>query len=228
MQRYKLRLLIAFLTFCAGITVVEAVRFLHQVEDAIVDHFYSVRQTDINSIDASNGFSESNEVYNAILREKFPLNSEFRLLVVESETTGCPMYEDEAFQKDFGREGPFNKSVRGLIPEADLDTVNNYLAANEVSGSLMLSAPDLNIALVFTPDVDLEHIGSFWFEFYRKYPNSYGLISFSEVGFNERHDQAFVYVAHSCGGTCGAGDYVLLAKTNGKWVILRDEVLWVS
>jgi hypothetical protein len=49
---------------------------------------------------------------------------------------------------------------------------------------------------------------------------------FSNIGFNNRHDEAFVYAGHhSCVGLCDAAGYILLSKTNGKWLILRDEVV---
>ena len=71
-------------------------------------------------------------------------------------------------------------------------------------------------------------VENFWARFYKKYPNSSGLVFFSKVGFNDRHDQAFVYVGRTCGGLCGAGEYVLLNKVNGQWVVRDEEGLWVS
>ena len=221
MKNIKLRLLVAFLTFSAGLTVVAAVRFIHRVESSIVDRVYSGSENDISSIDVAASPFESNEVYSVILHAKFPSDSKGKLLVVVPETTGCSLYEDESTQKDFGPRGPFAVTVKDLMPEIDVDTASNYLAVNKLGGPLVVSVPDLNIAVVNPAEL---RDGLF----YKKYPNFDGVISLSQVGFNERHDQALVYVAYTCGGLCGSGSYVLLARTNGRWLILRDEGLWVS
>lgn len=68
-----------------------------------------------------------------------------------------------------------------------------------------------------------------WEKFYRKYPQTRGFATFSRVGFNADKTQALVYQAHSCGGLCGGGSYILLTRTNGGWTIKgRVGPTWVS
>jgi len=172
--------------------------------------------------------AEANEVYNVILREKFPLKGDLKLLVLDSQVTAYVPYENAAMRKELGKAGPFSTTIQRLIPEAETETLNNHLTANSFSGPLTVSAPDLNIAIANVSDLIDSDVGTFWSEFYKRYPNSYGIIYFSRVGFNNRFDQAFVYVQQSCADTCGAGSYVLLGKTNGNWHILHEEVLWTS
>jgi hypothetical protein len=71
-------------------------------------------------------------------------------------------------------------------------------------------------------------VDRFWTRFYKKYPKSPGIIFFSNIGFNDRNNQAFLYAGRQCGGLCGSGKYVLLKKENGAWVIQEKMELWVS
>jgi hypothetical protein len=71
--------------------------------------------------------------------------------------------------------------------------------------------------------------GTSWRGFYESYPNSVGYIVLSRVGFNPERDQAFLYIGRGCGGLCGEGYYVLLAKNGGgAWSVKHKDILWVS
>jgi hypothetical protein len=69
-----------------------------------------------------------------------------------------------------------------------------------------------------------------WDEFYRRYPDSAGLLAMSRVGFNAGRDTAFLYVGSSSGPRSGAGCFVLLqkSKASGRWYIVKHIPLWVS
>jgi hypothetical protein len=67
-----------------------------------------------------------------------------------------------------------------------------------------------------------------WSKFYAKYPNSSGIISFSNPGFNRGYTQAVVSTGRGCGGLCGAGYFVLLAKEHGVWTVKTKAETWVS
>jgi hypothetical protein len=71
--------------------------------------------------------------------------------------------------------------------------------------------------------------GTSWQGFHKSYPNSVGYIFISRVGFNPNQDQAFLYIGVSCGGLCGEGYYVLLAKDGGAtWCVKHKDMLWIS
>jgi hypothetical protein len=173
-------------------------------------------------------FEDSNQIYSLIIREKYLVNDKFKLVVFQSETTSCPFYENE-FLKDSGRKRSqtFQQSIKEIIPAAELQTLDNYLARNKASGELMVSNLGFNYVLVKDNDLPPDRL-DFWAKFYDKYPNSPGVIYFSNVGFNENHDQAFVYVGRTCDGLCGSGEYVLLSKADGTWKIVGEQGLWVS
>ena len=67
-----------------------------------------------------------------------------------------------------------------------------------------------------------------WKEFYKRYPKSSGYWSFSLVGYDIKGIEALVYVGHHCGGLCGTGHLVLLAKENGHWIVKNRVTLWIS
>jgi len=67
-----------------------------------------------------------------------------------------------------------------------------------------------------------------WKDFYKRYPKSSGYWSFSPVGYDTKGTEALVYVGHHCGGLCGTGHLVLLAKENGHWIVKNRVMLWIS
>ncbi len=50
----------------------------------------------------------------------------------------------------------------------------------------------------------------------------------SRVAFTRSQDQALVYVEYTCGGLCGAGEWIWLQKSALSWRILRRYETWVS
>jgi hypothetical protein len=67
-----------------------------------------------------------------------------------------------------------------------------------------------------------------WSSFYHTYPDSRGFLRFSRVAINRSATQAFLYVEHRCGGLCGTGHHVFLSKQDGKWVVKKTHLLWIS
>ncbi|HEY8781681.1 MAG TPA: hypothetical protein VIM16_08715 [Mucilaginibacter sp.] len=55
-----------------------------------------------------------------------------------------------------------------------------------------------------------------------------GTFSMSSVFFNKERNKAFVYTTFVCGGLCGEGRDIYLAKRKGKWVIVWKRTDWVS
>lgn len=55
-----------------------------------------------------------------------------------------------------------------------------------------------------------------------------GIFASSRPGFNQRRDQALVYVEVICGDGCGSGDLVLLSKIDGAWRRIGFLPLWAS
>jgi hypothetical protein len=67
-----------------------------------------------------------------------------------------------------------------------------------------------------------------WMGFYTKHPKAGGIWSFSRPGYNNRKDEAVLYVTHSCGWLCGTGHLYLLTKEHDQWKVKNRLFLWIS
>jgi hypothetical protein len=56
-----------------------------------------------------------------------------------------------------------------------------------------------------------------WPKFYKKFPRSYGLLTFYRPGFNTERTRATLPVNWSCGGFCGRGNVYFLEKAGDEW-----------
>jgi len=176
---------------------------------------------------------ESEAVYQSVLDQNFAQDGA-KLLVIEDETTGCPMYEDPEIRIKFGPETKsFAEIVSEKMQSAETSTIENYLERNKISEKIAIPT-DVGSKHLLVGKKELASVfrkGEFdmgWTRFYKKYPDSTGLIFFSKVGFSSDHNQAMLYAGRQCGGLCGSGSYLLLNKRNGKWVVEKDMGLWVS
>jgi hypothetical protein len=70
--------------------------------------------------------------------------------------------------------------------------------------------------------------GQGWGYFYSRYQGSSGIIGLSNIGYNHLMNQAVVSTSKSCGGKCGAENYVVLDKKNGVWIVKAKIMTWVS
>jgi len=226
MRRHSIRLFIAILTFTLGISIF----WVSQVTSTLVDRFLTTNNTDVSPVTLPhlNSDEEANEIYRVLVHRQFTRNDEIELIVIKAETTSCPMYEDESVAEKWEITEPFHQMMSKSMPEAEMQTLDNYLLMNKTGQKLKVWNLGVNSVIVTNSDLPDSKFENFWDRFYRKYPNSPGLMFFSKVGFNDRHEQAFLYMGKSCGGLCGVGKYVLLNKVNGEWVVSNEQELWVS
>ena len=88
----------------------------------------------------------------------------------------------------------------------------------------------VNYQLLTQEEVDelrLLDEASGWKLLYEKYPNSYGFLYLSRVGFNADFTQALVYTESFHYEYFLEGGYYLMTKQDGRWVIENDYV-WQS
>lgn len=229
MLRHVVRVSVAILTFTIGITLVWTLELIPRVETMLVDDYFTVDESvlcDFSPV-LVGSTQDTNEIYRLIIRERYTFR-DTRLIVLRSGTTRYPLYEDDALRQEYYHSQSYHQMVKEFMPEVDSETLDNYLAVNQTSQPLLVSDLATNYVIVTDLDLHLDDINNFWPAFYKQYPGSSGLISFSNVGFNEQHDQAFLYASRSCGGLCGEGSYFLLKKVNGRWEIVKEQGLWVS
>jgi hypothetical protein len=228
MLNHGVRLLVAISTFTIGIAIVWTLQLIPKLENAVVDRFWNVKTSDVSPVSLVDSVADANEIYRLLVQRDFVSNNEIKLIVLRAETTGCPMYEDESIRQKMEFSRSFHEMLAESMPEAATQTLDNYLAVNQGSKPLRVANLGVDYVLVKDSDFPAGRYDQFWARFYERYPKSSGILFFSEVGFNDRHDQAFLYAGRTCGGLCGGGEYVLLRKVNGKWEIQKEHDLWVS
>jgi hypothetical protein len=64
-------------------------------------------------------------------------------------------------------------------------------------------------------------------QFSRRFPDNYGYLTFSRIGFSRDLTEAVFYTEHAC-GMCGEGKYVFMRKVNGHWMIEGEAPTWIS
>jgi hypothetical protein len=168
-------------------------------------------------------------VYAAVIEKLFAGNkvtfdtqSPVRLLVIRNRTL------DENHPLLKRHEYSWEYTINQLSPISP-ETIFAYKAQNKESSPLK-DPFNLKIKHVLVEDELLSRIlkGGRWEEFYQKYPDSGGFISFSQVGFNSEMNQALVYFEHWCQSLCGSGIYVLLDKGKDGWKVTKRHRSWIS
>ena len=112
------------------------------------------------------------------------------------------------------------------------DTVEHF-NSRRLSTCHLKPQLDATISYRFISGEELKEIfekgvASGWKTFYKKYPKSSGYWDFSPVGYSSNGTKALVYLGHHCGGLCGTGHLVLLAKENDRWRVKNRVMLWIS
>jgi hypothetical protein len=173
---------------------------------------------------------EKYAVYSALIKDMY-VNERVNLLVIET-TDECPKPSEDNKASDENVEQMRRELVKAL-PGLERGTVEDFLAQSNKCEPLGRQF-DIPISYVLVTNKEIERlfrkggVGGGWKRFYGEYQDSSGIISFSNVGFNAEMNQAFVYTGKSCGGLCGAGYEVLLAKKDGVWKITAKTMTWVS
>ena len=154
---------------------------------------------------------EEYAVYSTIIQKEF-LSKEIDLVVIENSTLD---YE-QANRKSISKE------LDWTFSNLEATTIDSYVVKVRKSHKLS-NLFKLPVKYVLVDKKDDEKLfqkgGGGWNAFYKKYPRSPGIIGLSRVGFNKPMSQALLYVRVWCGGLCGEGTWVILAKEKEGWAI---------
>jgi hypothetical protein len=152
--------------------------------------------------------------------------------IVISDTTQSG--DDEGLHDENGRPIPWEKtaeSLRKKTPTLQQTTIDSFREVNAKQASLRRSFhPAIDYELVDSIKIDsiFTNKGDPWGAYYKQFPGSQGILTFSRVGFSADGRQAFFYVSNRCGGLCGGGRYVVMENSNGRWIIGKEVEKWVS
>jgi hypothetical protein len=118
----------------------------------------------------------------------------------------------------------WNKSL-GVEQETLDDFASKAEQIDLLSKHFKLSVPYSLISLESLQKIFRPSAYEGWEAFYKKYPDSSGIISFSRIGFNKRKDQALVYVDVSRCSRWMEGSYMLFFKVKNKWVLRTKKIV---
>lgn len=203
--------------------------------------FISSKKVDNSPIIADSFFENDSITKEYIIREQYAVYSTLikdlyidertKLLVFDEETTGClpPIDNEEMIGLKQQMEDYAINELSALLPQTISDFQNksrqcNLLDSQFSSPIKFVIASKSDISNIFRENDIIDG----WQRFYEKFPNSSGLINYSNIGFNSEMTQAFVYTGRGCGGKCGAGYYVVLQKKRNIWVVVDKFNSWVS
>jgi hypothetical protein len=159
---------------------------------------------------------EEYNVYSVLINTRY-LDERIKLIVIEENTTkSTAEVSDELIKQN--------------MPELQQETVDDFKTANEQS-YLLQREFNLPVNYVLISQEELNGIfggGRGWDNFYNKYSDSQGIMTFSRVGFNAERSQALVCVGNQYHFLAGAGYIVLLVKEDGIWRVKHEVMSWIS
>ncbi len=184
-----------------------------------------------NSVAQSDRDTDSDEVYAAAvawrLYDPSPAPKPKQLIFLETtepyrclaEAGRCPSSVRESLDEFFGQ------ALRGGL-------LDEYFEQNKDRGPLSKSFPTaLPKAWLSEEEKDAlfkKYEQGAWQVLFSRYPGARSFMALSRVGFNDQRDTALLYSSVSCGALCGSGDYLLLKKVSGKWIVTRSYMAWIS
>ncbi len=119
--------------------------------------------------------------------------------------------------------------VKSGLKSISNETLDSYMDRNAQSSQLSPDM-DLGVGYVLLSSDEMSNIflqPDGWDVFHQKYSRA-GYQVFSRVGFNNTLDQAVIYVGQMAGPLMGSGNYYLLEKENGEWILKEQIMVWIS
>jgi hypothetical protein len=154
----------------------------------------------------------------AVLKVKYPLRPS------EEIDSSTEKYID--FIKNKVNESIGNLETSSIIRDFIIKNTTNYKIEKtflpEITNCEMISFKEMNSYF------KNELIKSDWSDYFSKYPESTGILSFSRVGFNEQKTHAILYVEKICGYLCGTGSYLFYYKISDSWKVGSIFRVWTK
>lgn len=159
-------------------------------------------------------------------RETLPLTSA-STLVVEPRTFGLsdePLPWRSPSELRSAMPGMFESTATALL-ESTARSDDVLLPTSELPSGLNVVYPTAAVLkTIFAGDSHTES----WSRFYKAFPGSSGLLSFSSAAFDSAGSQAAFIFRFECGGKCGGAHLVLMARSGATWRTDAQALLWVS
>jgi hypothetical protein len=154
---------------------------------------------------------EEYDVYNDLLESRFKGDEIDRVLIIDHTRVNSPKHLEQdlaAFQEN-----------TPLAPEL----VASFEERNQLS-YLLNSVLDFGVEYQLLTQEEVDELrdldeASGWKLLYEKYPNSYGFVYLSRVGFNADFSKALIFTESFHYDQPIIGGYYLMVKQDGRWVV---------
>jgi hypothetical protein len=148
--------------------------------------------------------------------------------VVISNSTESDQHGSYVLRDGNGQPVPWAQIASSLQkedPNLGQKTLDAFREANIRQTSLQrLFHPAVDYEIVDDSSSQLRSVfrSGGWPAFYKLFPGSQGILTFSRVGFSPDGVQALLYVKNRCGDLCGGSAYVVLERHNDHWLIEKE------
>lgn len=120
-------------------------------------------------------------------------------------------------------------SLQSEAPALSRTTVDAFQEVNGKQTAFKRSFhPAFDYELVDSTQLDSVFKNGSWPAYYKRFPGSPGILGFSRVGFSADGTQALFYASNNCDELCGGGEYVVMERRDGRWVIEKEIEVWIS
>lgn len=162
------------------------------------------------------------QVYSLILKEKFKSSKE--LVIKQKTSASISTFPINSYQETLKKDNP----------DIDVAIFTDFTDKNDSAYNLgnQFTVPSKTITLITNEEVQHfftpANVNQGWIDFYKKHPDSDGMIDFTRVGFNKDKNQAIVSVGHYYASLGADGLLIYLTKKNNNWKIVQTVNIWTS
>jgi hypothetical protein len=122
-------------------------------------------------------------------------------------------------------------AMKSSWPDLGDDILGDFKAKNQTTSALERTFT-LSVPYALISEQELTAIfptsATSWDRFFAQYPGAKGFLALSRVGFNQAKDTAVLYTEQSRGANIAEGDLVLMKKTDGRWTVQGQNMIWTS
>jgi len=157
----------------------------------------------------------------------------YSLILEELFTHAANLVVSQPTQLVFGDRAYF-QSLINEFPEMDTTSFTDYFLKNDTVYFLenKFNVASAKVSLVSAEEIHYifnnPDINKGWKEFYRRFPNSSGEISFSRIGYSSDKTHAMVEMASMYSSLGGEGRWISLKLVNNEWTIVKSIITWMS
>ncbi|MBZ0243953.1 MAG: hypothetical protein K8F24_12100 [Bacteroidales bacterium] len=156
------------------------------------------------------------EILNAVLETYF-IHADFIHIV---QKTNSPVHSEFVKDKLESENIVFDSLL--LTDYSEKNSEAYFLSGNNLGLNSVRLINHAEINCIFSVEVKA------WQNYYKKYPKSTGLYSFSRPGINAAENQAVVEYGWQADYTQGMGYLIVLVRENNKWIVTNRLPTWAS